>query len=78
MSKLKAVLPQADFVALTGPLTSETQSLIDADALRHEAARVSSQCGSTSWRSSTPSRRQIRGAALDVTAEEPLPAASPL
>jgi hypothetical protein len=33
MSELKAVLPQADFVALTCPLTAETEKLIDADAL---------------------------------------------
>ena len=34
MSELKAVLPQVDFVALTCPLTAETENLIDADALR--------------------------------------------
>jgi phosphoglycerate dehydrogenase-like enzyme len=33
MSELKAVLPQADFVALTCPLTAETEKLIDAAAL---------------------------------------------
>jgi phosphoglycerate dehydrogenase-like enzyme len=33
MSELKALLPQADFVALTCPLTEETEKLIDADAL---------------------------------------------
>src|SRR5258707_3345065 len=33
MSELKALLPQADFVALTCPLTAETEKLIDADAL---------------------------------------------
>jgi phosphoribosylaminoimidazole carboxylase (NCAIR synthetase) len=33
MSDLNALLPQADFVALTCPLTAETEKLIDADAL---------------------------------------------
>jgi hypothetical protein len=33
MSELKAVLPQADFVALTCQLTEETEKVIDADAL---------------------------------------------
>jgi phosphoglycerate dehydrogenase-like enzyme len=33
MSDLHALLPQADFVALTCPLTAETERLIDADAL---------------------------------------------
>jgi phosphoglycerate dehydrogenase-like enzyme len=32
-SELKAILPQADFVALTCPLTKETEKVIDADAL---------------------------------------------
>ena len=57
ISELNALLPQADFVALTRPLMMETEEPIDADAL---------------------ARRQIRGAALDVMVEEPLPAASPL
>src|ERR1700676_1934418 len=33
MSALKSLLPEADFVALTCPLTPETENLIDADAL---------------------------------------------
>ena len=33
MSDLDALLPQADFVALTCPLTAETEKLIDAHAL---------------------------------------------
>jgi phosphoglycerate dehydrogenase-like enzyme len=33
MSELNALLPQADFVALTCPLMAETEKLIDADAL---------------------------------------------
>ena len=34
MSELNALLPQADFVALTCPLTAETEKLIDAHAHR--------------------------------------------
>jgi phosphoglycerate dehydrogenase-like enzyme len=33
MSELKVMVPQADFVALTCPLTKETEKLIDASAL---------------------------------------------
>src|SRR5260370_1256328 len=33
MSELKSLLPGADFVALTCPLTKETEKLIDAEAL---------------------------------------------
>ena len=56
-------LPQVDFVALTCPLTSETQNLIDADALRHEAARVSSQCGARSSGRRAGARRRARATA---------------
>ena len=68
MSDLNTLLPQADFVALTCPLTAETEKLIDADAL----GRVKPSAYLLN------ARRQIRGAALDVMVEEPLPAASPL
>ena len=76
-------LPQADFVALTCPLTAETQKLIDADALRREAVRLLLNAARGRVVDEPAlvdalARRQIRGAALDVTVEEPLPAASPL
>ncbi len=84
MDELKALLPEADFVALTCPLTAETENLIDAAALARmkpaaylvnvargrvvdEAAMIEALAA-----------RQIAGAALDVTAEEPLPPTSPL
>jgi phosphoglycerate dehydrogenase-like enzyme len=84
ISEMSALLPQADFVALTCPLTAETEKLIDAEALGRlkpstyliNAARgrvVDEPALVDALR-----RRQIRGAALDVTVEEPLPAASPL
>jgi phosphoglycerate dehydrogenase-like enzyme len=85
MSELKAVLPQADFVALTCPLTAETEKLIDADALGRmkPSAYLLNAARGRVVDEPAPlvdvlARRQIRGAALDVTVEEPLPAASPL
>ncbi len=42
MSELERLLPEADFVALTCPLTKETERLIDADALgRMKPSRIS-------------------------------------
>src|ERR1700730_8164530 len=50
MSELKPLLPEADFVALTCPLTNETERLVDAEALGRmkPAARlvnVAPRCG---------------------------------
>ncbi|HEY1797328.1 MAG TPA: D-2-hydroxyacid dehydrogenase [Stellaceae bacterium] len=84
MSELKALLPEADFVALTCPLTPETTNLIAADALARmkpaaylvNVARgrvVDEMALVTALRLG-----KIAGAALDVTVEEPLAAASPL
>ena len=84
MDALGHLLPEADFVALTCPLTPETERLIDAAALARmkptsylvnvargrvvdEPALVASL-----------QEHRIAGAALDVTVEEPLSAASPL
>jgi phosphoglycerate dehydrogenase-like enzyme len=84
MSDLKALLPQADFVALICPLTAETEKLIDADALgrmKPTAYLLNAARGRVVDEPALVdalARRQIRGAALDVTVEEPLPAASPL
>jgi phosphoglycerate dehydrogenase-like enzyme len=81
---LKTVLPRADFLILACPLTEETRHLVDAAALAllkptaqlinvargrvvEEAALIAALEGG-----------RIAGAALDVTAEEPLPADSPL
>ena len=33
MSELRRLLPEADFVAVTCPLTKETEKLVDAEAL---------------------------------------------
>jgi phosphoglycerate dehydrogenase-like enzyme len=84
MSELKAVLPQADVVALTCPLTAETEKLIDAAALarmKPSAYLVNAARGRVVDEPALIDAlegRRIMGAALDVTVEEPLPAASPL
>jgi phosphoglycerate dehydrogenase-like enzyme len=84
MGELDALLPRADVVALTCPLTAETEKLIDAAAL---ARMKPSACLINAARGrvvdepaliAALARRQIMGAALDVTVEEPLPPESPL
>jgi phosphoglycerate dehydrogenase-like enzyme len=66
------------------PLTAETEKLIDADALgrmKPSAYLISAARGRVVDEPALVdalARRQIRGAALDVTVEEPLPATSPL
>jgi phosphoglycerate dehydrogenase-like enzyme len=84
MSELKVLLPQADFVALTCPLTPETEKLIDADALsrmKPSAYLINAARGRVVDEPAlirALEKRQINGAALDVTVEEPLAADSPL
>jgi len=84
MSDLKMLLPQADVVALTCPLTAETEKLIDADALgrmKPTACLVNAARGRVVDEPAlidALDRRQIMGAAIDVTVEEPLPPGSPL
>jgi phosphoglycerate dehydrogenase-like enzyme len=83
-ARLLAHLPQADFVALTCPLTAETERLIDAAAL---AAMKPSACLINVARGRVVDEPaliaalqsgRIAGAGIDTTVEEPLPAASPL
>lgn len=84
MSALKSLLPEADFVALTCPLTPETENLIDAGALARmkpssyliNVARGRVVDEPALIEALTAYR--IAGAALDVTVEEPPPAESPL
>ena len=84
MSDLRTLLPQADVVALTCPLTAETEKLIDADALgrmKPSAYLVNAARGRVVDEPALIAaleRRQIEGAAIDVTVDEPLPANSPL
>jgi phosphoglycerate dehydrogenase-like enzyme len=81
---LKRLLPNADFVALTCPLTEETRHIIDAEALasmKTSAFLVNvarGPCADERALARALSSGQIAGAGIDVTAEEPLPANSPL
>jgi phosphoglycerate dehydrogenase-like enzyme len=84
MADLNALLPEADFVALTCPLTKETENLIDADALgrmRPSAYLINIARGRVVDEAAlieALAARRIAGAGIDVTAEEPLAASSPL
>jgi len=84
MSELHAVLPQADYVVLSCPLTPETENLMDAAALAQmkpsaylinvARGRVVDEAALTA----ALSAKRIAGAGLDVTVEEPLAPSSPL
>ena len=84
LAALPTLLPGADIVALTCPLTPETENLIDAAALglmRPSAFLVNAargRCVDENALVAALTQGRIAGAALDVTRDEPLPAASPL
>lgn len=84
IADLKKVLPAADFVALTCPLTKETENIIDAAALAamnpsaYLINGARGRCVNEAALIDALKNRQIAGAAIDVTVEEPLPATSPL
>jgi len=84
LADLDSLLPQADIVALTCPLTKETENLIDADALgrmKRSAHLVNAARGRVVNEAALIEAMRagrIAGAALDVTPDDPLPAASPL
>jgi phosphoglycerate dehydrogenase-like enzyme len=84
MSALKSLLPQADFVALTCPLTPETERLINAETLallKPSAALVNvarGRCVDEPALIAALNAGRLTAAALDTTVEEPLGAASPL
>jgi phosphoglycerate dehydrogenase-like enzyme len=81
---LREVLPQADIVALTCPLTPQTEKLIDAAALaamKPSAYLVNVARGRVVDEQALIAAleaKRIAGAALDCTVEEPLPESSPL
>lgn len=81
---LPELLPRADFVALTCPLTAETEGLMDAAAfgrMKRSAYLVNVARGGCAVEGDLIAALRaggIAGAALDVVAEEPLPASSPL
>jgi phosphoglycerate dehydrogenase-like enzyme len=84
MGALKSLLPEADVVALTCPLTRETENLVDAEAfgrMKPSAHLVNVARGRVVDEAALTlalEARRIAGAALDVTAEEPLAPESPL
>jgi phosphoglycerate dehydrogenase-like enzyme len=81
---LHALLPQADIVALTCPLTPETENLIDAKALslmKPSAHLINVARGRVVDEDAlieALGAGRIAAAGIDVTREEPLPQASPL
>jgi phosphoglycerate dehydrogenase-like enzyme len=84
MGELTALLPEADFVALTCPLVKETENLIDAAAfgrMKRSAYLINvarGRCVDEAALVSALSQGSIAGAGLDVAAEEPLAPDSPL
>jgi phosphoglycerate dehydrogenase-like enzyme len=82
--RLPELLGQADVVALTCPLTPETENLIDAAALaamKPSAHLINVARGRVVDEAAlieALQQRRIAAAGLDVTREEPLPASSPL
>ncbi|MGH7065584.1 MAG: D-2-hydroxyacid dehydrogenase [Stellaceae bacterium] len=84
MAALAALLPEADFVALTCPLTAETEQLIGAAALglmKPSAYLINVARGRVADEPAlieALAAGQIAGAGIDVTAQEPLAPDSPL
>jgi phosphoglycerate dehydrogenase-like enzyme len=84
MGEFKSRLPEADFVALTCPLTRETEKLVDAEALarmKPSAYLVNVSRGRVADEAALVealAARRIAGAGIDVTVEEPLAPDSPL
>ena len=84
MADLVRLVPQADYVALTCALTPETTGLMSAAAfaaMKPSAVFVNVARGKVADEAALTATMQagrIWGAALDVTADEPLPGASPL
>ncbi len=81
---LPDLLPQADYVALTCPLTPETERLVNAATLarmRPSASLVNvarGRCVDEPALIAALNAGQLASAALDTTVEEPLPEPSPL
>jgi len=84
MGALTSLLPQADVVALTCPLTPETERLINAETLallRPSAALVNvarGRCVDEPALIAALNAGRLTAAALDTTIEEPLAQGSPL
>lgn len=84
IAALHDVLPRADYVVLTCPLTPETRGLMDAAALgrtKQGAALVNVARGACCVEADLVAALRsgrLGSAAIDVTEEEPLPDTSPL
>ena len=82
--RLLAHVPEADVIALTCPLTPQTEGLIDARALaamKPSALLINVARGRVvdeSALAAALAARRIAGAGIDCTVEEPLPPSSPL
>jgi D-2-hydroxyacid dehydrogenase (NADP+) len=82
--RLHDLLREADIVALTCPLTPETENLIDAamlSAMKPTAHLINVARGRVIDEAAlieALQQRRIAAAGLDVTRDEPLPTASPL
>lgn len=83
-AELTSVLPEADFLVMTCPLTSATRGLIDARALallKPSASFINVARGEVVDEPAlidALQRKTLAGAYLDVYAQEPLPLDSPL
>lgn len=83
-TEISDLLPQADYVVNTLPLTAETRNLVDADAIarmKPGAFFVNIGRGATVDEAALIAALQsghLGGAGLDVFSEEPLPPESPL
>jgi phosphoglycerate dehydrogenase-like enzyme len=84
LEALKQFLPQADVVALTCPLTPQTENIINAEtlALMKPTALLANlargRCLDEAALIAALEGDKIAAAALDVFVEEPLPSSSPL
>ena len=84
MSDVVKMVPQADFVVLTCALTPQTQGIMSAAAfaaMKPSAYFINVARGRVADEAAlikTLEAGRIAGAGIDVTADEPLPAASPL
>ncbi|MFA5028978.1 MAG: D-2-hydroxyacid dehydrogenase, partial [Candidatus Methylomirabilota bacterium] len=84
LDRLPAHLPKADFVALNCPLTPETEGLMNKaafGAMKPSAFLINcarGRCVDEAALVAALSAKRIAGAAIDVTAEEPLAPESPL
>jgi phosphoglycerate dehydrogenase-like enzyme len=84
LEAMKQLLPQADVVALTCPLTPQTEKIINAEtlALMKPSSLIANlargRCVDEPALIEALEADRIAGAALDVFVEEPLPSSSPL